>query len=401
MEARNSQILKNSVVIKVLGNNVFFLVCSTELRKQWSRFGGFHLTSIGMDWILSSFHTSEVVEEVFNGGPWYVNRFIVEMDRWSAAFNPNTFKGVSTLVWVRFPCLPLYCWDEDNIARIASCLGTPMYIDGNTFRWSKWEFARVCVRIDLEKKLLNGVWVDGSAGRFFQWVEYEKIDLLCYQCGRVCHNRVICSENVSIGIQNQSLKEKEVGKENGEKKMQENKSSVISSEYGPWIHVHFKDRRNNRGNFARKGLNADRLGNSAREESNQKNNVQFDRKNLNKKDNVDGNNVLAPKSRDEHEKHVGKENSETAVTNRFAILSENTEENCSVEQAKDIKTTEIDQECIDADINNSGLGVLSTAVKVKLAKELKSLGPVEVDHKKKKRYDRLNPKSGGRSITPF
>ncbi|KAI0529189.1 hypothetical protein KFK09_001736 [Dendrobium nobile] len=331
-----------------------------------------------------------------------VNEFIVGMDRWSAAFDPNTFKGVLAPVWVRFPCLPLYCWDEDNIAKIASCLGTPMYIDGNTFRWGKWEFARVCVRIDLEKKLLNGVWVDGSAGRFFQRVEYEKIDLLCYQCGRVGHNREICPENVSIGIQNQSLKEEEVGKENGEKNLQENKPSVISSEYEPWIHVHFKDRRINRGNVARKGLNADRLGNSIREDNNQKNNVQFDRKIMvNKKDNVKGNNVLNPKSRDGHEESVGKENSETVVTNKFAVLSENTEEICLVEQVKDIKTTEKDRECIDTDINHSGLGVFSAAVKVKLAKELKSLGPVDVNHKKKKRYDRLNPKSGERSITPF
>ncbi|XP_020681367.1 uncharacterized protein LOC110098784 [Dendrobium catenatum] len=318
MEARNSQILKNSVVIKVLGNNV-------------------------------PFSSSEVVDEVLNGGPWYVNGFIVGMDRWSAAFDPNTFKGISAPVWVRFPCLLLYCWDEDNIARIASCLGTPMYIDGNTFRWSKQEFVRVCVRIDLEKKLLNGVWVDGSGGRFFQRVEYEKIDILCYQCGRVGQNREICPENLSIEIQNQSLKEKEVGNEIGEKNVQEIKSSVISSEYGPWIHVHFNDRRYNRGNVVRKGLNDARLDNSFREDNSRKNNAKVDREIMvNKKDIVEVNDVLAPDSRDVHRKSFGKENSKTAIT-------------------------------------NSELGISSAAVKVKLAKELKSLGPVNVEHKKKKR----------------
>ncbi|XP_020689854.2 uncharacterized protein LOC110104908, partial [Dendrobium catenatum] len=181
MELKNSQVLKNSVAIKVLGNNVPFSVCSTELRKQW----------------------------VLNGGPWYINGFIVGMDRWTAAFDPNSLKGISAPVWVRFPCLPLYCWDEDQIARIASCLGTPIYVDGNTFGWSKREFVRVCVRINLEKKLMNGVWVDGSAGRFFQRVEYEKMELLCYQCGRVGHKKELCPDNVLIGIQNQSLKEKE------------------------------------------------------------------------------------------------------------------------------------------------------------------------------------------------
>ncbi|KAI0519721.1 hypothetical protein KFK09_007180 [Dendrobium nobile] len=376
IEARNSQLLKNSVVIKVLGNNAPFSVCSTELRKQWSRFGGFHLTSIGMDWILCSFQSSEVVDEVLNGGPWYVNGFIVGMDKWLAAFDPNTFKGISAPVW---------CWDEDNIARIASCLGTPMYIDGNTCRWSKGEFARVCVRIDLEKKLLNGVWVDGSAGRFFQRVEYEKIELLSYQCGRVGHNREICPENVSIGIQNLSLKEKEVGKEIGEKNVQENKSSVINSKYGPWIHVHFKDRRYNRGNVVRKGLNEAKLDKSFREDNSRNNNAKAYKESMvNKKDIVDTNDVLASDSRDVR-KSIGKEKLETAVTNRFNVLSEDPEEAGLVEKVSDFKNTENDRECIEDDINHSELAVSCAAVKVKLAKELKSLGPVNVENKKKKR----------------
>ncbi|XP_020682361.1 uncharacterized protein LOC110099517 [Dendrobium catenatum] len=159
-----------------------------------------------MNWILCSFKSSEVVDEILNGGPWYVNRSIVGMDKWTPEFDPNSFKGISAPIWIRLPCLPLYCWDEDSIARIASCLGSPMYLDGNTFRWSKREFARVCVKIDLEKKLPNGIWVEGIAGRFFQRVEYEKVDLFCYQCGKVGHESKTCPDNVKIGIQDQSKK---------------------------------------------------------------------------------------------------------------------------------------------------------------------------------------------------
>ncbi|PKU63111.1 hypothetical protein MA16_Dca024273 [Dendrobium catenatum] len=46
----------------------------------------------------------------------------------------------------------------------------------------------------------------------------------------------------------------------------------------------------------------------------------------------------------------------------------------------------------DANISNNGLGSHSGAAKIKRSKELRSLGPVELDYKKKKRYDRLNPK---------
>ncbi|XP_020688384.2 uncharacterized protein LOC110103861 [Dendrobium catenatum] len=316
MEEKNSQILKNSVVIKVLGNNVPFSICSTELRRQWRKFGGFHLKSIGMNWILCSFHKSEVVEEVLNGGPWYVNGSIVGMDRWSAAFDPNTFKGVSTPVWIRLLCPPLYCWDEDNIARIASCLGPPMYIDDNTFRWGKWEIAR---------------------------------------CGRVGHNRDICPKNVAIGLQNQDLKEMELVNDNSEKVVPDSKTSMISSEYGPWIYVHFK---NKRGNKEIKMMNEDTIA---------------------------GHNVLVPNISSETENHVGKNNSDNVLTNRFAMLSDSIEEECMQNHAEIDKTDVRGWESLDANISNNGLGSHSGAAKIKRSKELRSLGPVELDYKKKKR----------------
>ncbi|KAI0492143.1 hypothetical protein KFK09_026409 [Dendrobium nobile] len=268
-EAENSKTLKNSIVIKVLGNNVTFLVSSVELRRQWSKYGSFHLTSLGMNWILCSFKSSEVVDEILNGGPWYVNGCIVGMDKWMPEFDLNSFKGISAPIWIRLPNLPLYCWDEDNIARIASCIGSPLYLDGNTFRWSKREFARVCVKIDLEKKLPNGVWVEGSAGRFFQRVEYEKVDLLCYQCGKVGHESKISPDNVKIGIQDQS--KKKAVKDTGENLQPDAvfNNSITNNEYGHWIQVQFKNRRFRRNVMAGRGGKVNGVIEEHRDTSNQ------------------------------------------------------------------------------------------------------------------------------------
>ncbi|KAL0923914.1 hypothetical protein M5K25_004701 [Dendrobium thyrsiflorum] len=207
MEQRNSQVLKNSLVIKVLGNKVAFPVCSVELRRQWGKFGKFHLTTLGMNWILCSFENSEAMEEVLGGGPWYVGGRIIGMDKWSPSFAPDSFKGLTARVWVRFPCLPLFCWDEENISRIASCIGTPMYLDGNSFKWGRREFARVCIRINLENKLPNGIWVDGINGSVSQLMQPEKR-----------HN---VDSNAQEGIKNCGQQD----------------------EYGPWIHVKFKNNR--------------------------------------------------------------------------------------------------------------------------------------------------------------
>ncbi|XP_020697250.1 uncharacterized protein LOC110110211 [Dendrobium catenatum] len=109
------------------------------------------------------------------------------MDRWTAAFSPSSFKGLIAPSWILMPNLPLQCWDEVNVCRIASMVGTPYLIDGNMFQWSRREFARVCVRVKLDEKLPLGVWVEGDLGKFYQNIEYERLSTFCFNFGKLSH----------------------------------------------------------------------------------------------------------------------------------------------------------------------------------------------------------------------
>ncbi|XP_028547939.1 uncharacterized protein LOC110093766 [Dendrobium catenatum] len=234
-ELTNSQVLKKSLVIKILGWKLPFSICSQELIRQWSRYGSFHLTTLGNNWILCLFANMESMEEVLNGGPWYIGNHIIGMDRWSSSFSTDSLKGITSPVWIRFPGLPLSCWDEDNIPIIASMIETPLMLDGNSFKWGKREYARCCVRIDLEKKLPTGVWIEGINESLFQRVEYEKLTSLCYQCGRVGHSKDDCPDSITVvdtDMRNQGSKE-------NVKQVDEAKSEYVKKkdeEYGSWIH---------------------------------------------------------------------------------------------------------------------------------------------------------------------
>ncbi|XP_020694686.1 uncharacterized protein LOC110108399 [Dendrobium catenatum] len=143
--------LQLSMVVKVFGGNYPVFEVAKELRRQWSQFGKFHITSLGLGWTLCSFFDKTAVDKVLEGGPWYVNDHIVGIDKWSPLFSPTSLKGLSSPIWVRFPHLPLICWDEENVTRISSKIGVPLRIVGNMFQWSKREYARICVRMQLDQ----------------------------------------------------------------------------------------------------------------------------------------------------------------------------------------------------------------------------------------------------------
>ncbi|XP_020673755.1 uncharacterized protein LOC110093264 [Dendrobium catenatum] len=155
-----------------------------------------------LGWVLCAFENQEALEEIIVSGPWYVNGNIVGMDRWSATFSPNSLQGLTTIIWIRLPNLPLQCWDEVNVCRITSMVGIPYLIDGNRFQWSKREFTRVFVRIKLDEKLPMGIWVEAELGKFYQNIEYKMLPTFCFICGKIGHLREECLKKSSANEPN-------------------------------------------------------------------------------------------------------------------------------------------------------------------------------------------------------
>ncbi|KAI0508008.1 hypothetical protein KFK09_014140 [Dendrobium nobile] len=238
MEKLNAKKLSKSLVIKIFGKDLPSHMVAWELRKQWNHFGQFHFTTLGKGWFLCSFSSEEMTDAVHLGGPWFVNGHIVEMEKWSTEFSTDSNKGLSSPIWIRMPHLPLQCWDERNVACIASRIGTPLMLDGNMFQWGRREFASVCVRINLDQPLPLGIWVDSIAGRFYQLVEYEKVSNLCYGCGKIGHMENECKlkmTNQNATNNSNCFLKKDMGKA---------QEVVKEPNYGPWIMVKNKKRRN-------------------------------------------------------------------------------------------------------------------------------------------------------------
>ncbi|KAL0928614.1 hypothetical protein M5K25_000518 [Dendrobium thyrsiflorum] len=187
--------------------------------------------------MLCSFHSNEVKDAVMSGGPWFVAGHIIGMEEWTPKFSILTMKNLFSRVWTRLPQLLLFCWDEVNITRIASMVGTPLHLDGNMFNWGRREFARVSP-VDSSKKF-----------------NMKKISSLCFKCGKIGHNLQGCSKVENHKIVDASDKEKSVVDSTMDNVR--NSNQVVASvsdkhesvavkgddlkmdEYGPWIHVNY------------------------------------------------------------------------------------------------------------------------------------------------------------------
>ncbi|XP_020679216.1 uncharacterized protein LOC110097278 [Dendrobium catenatum] len=192
----NIQKLDRALVGSLLGRRVPFWVVQNELQRKWGHLGLSQVTPLGADCFLGWFEDVDARDKVMLGGPWYVAGQIIGVEQWTIGARSRQGRKFSSPVWIRLPNLPLEYWDEANLVRMAAGVGEPLYMDKQTKRWDRCAFARVCVQLDLSKKLPKGVWANGLGGAFFQPVEYEGIPLICQACGKVGHKAEGCRESV-------------------------------------------------------------------------------------------------------------------------------------------------------------------------------------------------------------
>lgn len=75
------------------------------------------------------------------------------------------------------------------IQTLATCIGSPIKIDGNTFTAKRGRFARFCVEVKTNMPSELGIFI---CGKIYQ-VVYENLPCICHSCGRVGHTIRECN----------------------------------------------------------------------------------------------------------------------------------------------------------------------------------------------------------------
>ncbi|KAJ7949856.1 Zinc ion binding nucleic acid binding protein [Quillaja saponaria] len=143
------------------------------------------------DFYIVQLHSKEDMEFVLSEGPWIIAWHYLTMRRWKPEFQPDRERIKRTVVWIRFPGLPIKYFNSRALFDAVKLIGKPLKLDKTTEHSVRGKFARVCVEIDLDRLLIPKV----KIGSRWRAVEYEGFHLIYFHCGLFGHSKEKCPDN--------------------------------------------------------------------------------------------------------------------------------------------------------------------------------------------------------------
>ncbi|CAN1141832.1 hypothetical protein LINPERHAP2_LOCUS12708 [Linum perenne] len=138
------------------------------------------------------------------------------------------------VAWVRFPHLPIHFYHGQVLTSLGNLVGKTVKIDFNTQTAKRGKFARIAIEIDLDKPLPPVVLLDGT----IQQIEYENLPNLCFECGRVGHERSECPSRLAmIALEQQPKAPPGTGEAAG------SHEPPAADSFGPWMMASRRSRR--------------------------------------------------------------------------------------------------------------------------------------------------------------
>lgn len=184
---------KQSLIVNVLGKKVGFKILENRLKRDWARAGSINIIDMPQDYYLVNFSDLSDYKRVLFEGPWLVADHYLLIQRWRPFFLENAEVIKKVAVWIRIPRLPIELYTDKFLWRVGAKLGSMLKIDQLTSFQARGQFARICVEIDLTKKLVSKIEVLGHVLK----LEYEGLHSICFHCGRFGHKLNQCSERRS------------------------------------------------------------------------------------------------------------------------------------------------------------------------------------------------------------
>ncbi|KAK4394385.1 hypothetical protein Sango_1909300 [Sesamum angolense] len=108
-------------------------------------------------WLVFRFARDDDRQRILPSGPYFVNGRPLLLKAMLDCFKFKEDDISLTPVWAVLPSLPLECWHPNALGKIGSRLGTPIAMDSLTMRMERVSYARILVKVDASKTLVDHV----------------------------------------------------------------------------------------------------------------------------------------------------------------------------------------------------------------------------------------------------
>ncbi|KAK4383786.1 hypothetical protein Sango_2744000 [Sesamum angolense] len=134
-----------------LGKKPYFHHLNEFVRSIWPGVRDVKGTSNGF--FFFQFETIAAMEDVIEGGRWlYLGQPIV-LQKWEPGMVLRELKHTEVPVWIKLRHLPVELWTTEGLSTVASGIGRPLYPDAIRRACTRWDFARVCIMLNVNSKL--------------------------------------------------------------------------------------------------------------------------------------------------------------------------------------------------------------------------------------------------------
>ncbi|PKU81146.1 RNA exonuclease 1 [Dendrobium catenatum] len=180
-----------------LGPRPYYERLLKAMQKIWNLKGSMTLLSLADGFFLLKFSTSEDLEMVLSGGPWFILGKPFILQRWSPKFKPKRDEDAPIPIWIKIVDFPLALWTPTGISKISSFVGIPISVDNLTANRTRLTFARVCVLITKDSVLPDEIPIEIEGEDLVLKVLYEWKPEKCEGCGSLIHPFSLCPKNLN------------------------------------------------------------------------------------------------------------------------------------------------------------------------------------------------------------
>lgn len=146
---------QDALVIKLLGKSIGYHTMRDRLGRIWKLVAGFDILDIGNDYFMVKFEHEGDRTKVMDEGPWMIFYHYLTVQTWTPDFMAPTAQINKTMVWIRFPGLNLFYYDESILLAMAAAVGKPIKVDANTLDVRRGRLLEFALKWTLTNLLLG------------------------------------------------------------------------------------------------------------------------------------------------------------------------------------------------------------------------------------------------------